>query len=51
MPGSDSLSETFQDVAFHLPFFNLNLLLDLHFKIAVNKIYILPDFTSPIVLR
>lgn len=51
VPGSDSLSETFQDVAFRLPFFNLNLLLDLHFKIAVSKIYVLPDFTSPVVLR
>ena len=50
MPESDSLSETFQDVAFSLPFFNLNLLLDLHFKIAVSKVHILPDFMSLVVL-
>lgn len=47
--GSYSLSEAFQDIALHLPLFNLDLLFDLHFKMVVNKIGILPDFMSLIV--
>lgn len=49
MLGSCSLSESFQDIALHLPFFNLDLLFDLHLKMVVNKIGILPDFMSLIV--
>lgn len=49
VPGSDSLSETLQDMALHLPFFNPGLPFDLHFTIGSAKIDILPDFASPMV--